>query len=177
MDEANSGILKFATRVTESALYVLMLGITALVFVQVILRYVLRAPLMGIEELLLFPTVWLYMLGGVNASSQRTQIVCRVLEIFFKTRRPIAVIRLAGSVISVIVAAWLTYWAYDYLLYALRVPRVSATLYIPLIYAESAVFICMVLITFYTGLEARYYGVLMGRPEEELKKVIQTEKD
>ena len=103
MDEANSGILKFATRVTESALYVLMLGITALVFVQVILRYVLRAPLMGIEELLLFPTVWLYMLGGVNASSQRTQIVCRVLEIFFKTRRPIAVIRMAGSVISVIV--------------------------------------------------------------------------
>jgi len=177
MDETNSGVLKFATRVTESALYALMLAITVLVFVQVILRYVLRAPLMGIEEILLFPTVWLFMLGGVNASSQRTQIVCRVLEIFFKTRRPVAFIRLAGSVISVIVAAWLTYWAYDYFLYALRVPRVSATLYIPLIYAESAVFFCMILMTFYTGLEARYYGALVGKPEAELKKVIQTEKD
>jgi len=132
---------------------------------------------MGIEELLLFPTVWLYMLGGVNASAQRTQIVCRVLEIFFKTRRPIAFIRMAGSVISVIVAAWLTYWAYDYLLYALRVPRVSATLYIPLIYAESAVFFCMVLITFYTALEANYYRDLLGKPEDVLKQVIHTEKD
>lgn len=177
MNEESSGVLRFATKITELALYALMLIITVLVFVQVILRYVLRAPLMGIEELLFFPTVWLYMLGGVNASAQGTQIVCRVMEVFFKSRKSILFVRTAGSVISVVVAAWLTYWGYDYLRYALRVTRVSATLYIPLIYAECAVFVGLVLMTFYTGLEAKHYWGLFNKSEDELKAVITTEKD
>lgn len=44
---------------------------TLLVFIQVLLRYVFKAPLMGIEELLLFPSIWLYMVGGANASFKK----------------------------------------------------------------------------------------------------------
>ena len=36
-----------------------LLSVAVLMFVQVILRYVLKMPLMGIEELCYFPTVWL----------------------------------------------------------------------------------------------------------------------
>ena len=61
---------------------VLMLAVTFLVFIQVILRYVLHHPLMGIEEMLLFPTIWLYFLGGAIASRERNHIECRVVTMY-----------------------------------------------------------------------------------------------
>ena len=66
-----------------------LLSVAVLMFVQVILRYVLKMPLMGIEELCYFPTVWLYLFAAVKASSERGQLVARVLEIFCKRQRSI----------------------------------------------------------------------------------------
>ena len=63
-----------------------LLSVAVLMFVQVILRYVLKMPLMGIEELCYFPTVWLYLFAAVKASSERGQLVARVLEIFCNAR-------------------------------------------------------------------------------------------
>ena len=57
-----------------------LLSVAVLMFVQVILRYVLKMPLMGIEELCYFPTVWLYLFAAVKASSERGQLVARVLR-------------------------------------------------------------------------------------------------
>ena len=54
-----------------------LLSVAVLMFVQVILRYVLKMPLMGIEELCYFPTVWLYLFAAVKASSERGQLVAR----------------------------------------------------------------------------------------------------
>ena len=58
----------------------------SLIVYQVILRYVFKAPLMGIEELLIFPTIWLYMLGGANASQQRNHIECGILTLYMNGR-------------------------------------------------------------------------------------------
>jgi len=54
-------------------------------FVQVITRYVLQVPVMGLEETMLYPTLWLYILGAVNASRENTHIRANVLEIFLTT--------------------------------------------------------------------------------------------
>ncbi|WP_315982011.1 TRAP transporter small permease subunit [Aliamphritea spongicola] len=66
----------------------LLTGLICLVaigqFVQVITRYVLEIPVMGLEESLLYPTLWLYVLGAVNASRENTHIRANVLEIFLK---------------------------------------------------------------------------------------------
>ncbi|WP_372830749.1 TRAP transporter small permease subunit, partial [Pontibacterium sp.] len=65
---------------------ILLTGLICLVaigqFVQVITRYVLEIPVMGLEESLLYPTMWLYLLGAVNASRENTHIRANVLEIF-----------------------------------------------------------------------------------------------
>ncbi|MFR5011834.1 MAG: hypothetical protein ACLTDI_13210 [Acutalibacteraceae bacterium] len=36
---------------------------------------------MGIEELMLFPIIWLYMLGGANASYEKSHIECGILTL------------------------------------------------------------------------------------------------
>lgn len=149
-DELGGGFAASVERGQRFVLFVLILAVAVLVFVQVLLRYVFRAPLMGIEEILLFPTIWLYFIGGINASAEETQIVARVLEVFVKNQRTVRLIRLVASIISVVVLAWLTYWAYDYFAYSQMMGKTSPTLYIPLIYADFASVVGFALMGVYT---------------------------
>jgi TRAP-type C4-dicarboxylate transport system permease small subunit len=128
-----------------------LISIVALMeFYQVLMRYVFEIPVMGLEEVLVYPTLWLYFLGSVNASREDTQIKANVLDVFLKTERSRLIVRVAADGMSLVVALWLTYWAWDYLRYALRVWKGSPTLYIPTFYAECAFFIGLVLMSGYT---------------------------
>ncbi len=132
----------------------LLTGLICLVaigqFVQVITRYVLEIPVMGLEESLLYPTLWLYVLGAVNASRENTHIRANVLEIFLKTPRQFTILAILGEVISLIVGCWLTYWAWDFTKYSLRVWKESPTLYIPTFYVDIALLAGLVLMMLYT---------------------------
>ena len=118
-------------------------------FYQVVMRYILELPVMGLVELLVYPTLWLYFLGSVNASREDTQIKANVLDVFLKTDRARLKVRVVADFMSVIISGWLTYWAWDYFKYALRVWKESPTLYIPTFYAECAVLIGLMFMTFF----------------------------
>lgn len=120
-------------------------------FVQVITRYVLQVPVMGLEETMAYPTVWLYILGSVNASRENTHIRANVLEIFIKSDRGHTILAIIGEIISLIVGLWLLSWAWDYTRYAWRVWRESPTLYIPTFYADIALVTGMALMMIYTA--------------------------
>lgn len=119
--------------------------------VQVITRYVFQIPVMGLEETMAYPALWLYILGAVNASRENSHIRANVLEIFLKTPRAHTVLAIVGEVASLVVGLWLTSWAWDYTRYAWRTWRESPTLYIPTFYADVALFAGMVLMMVYTA--------------------------
>ncbi|MCQ1529208.1 TRAP transporter small permease [Lutispora saccharofermentans] len=121
----------------------------SLVVYQVILRYVFKAPLMGIEELLIFPTIWLYMIGGANASQQRNHIECGILTLYMKREGTIKLFNACKSLFSMIVSLWLTYWAYWFFIYSYSKWKLSDILYIPMFYGESALFIGLVFMSIY----------------------------
>ncbi len=132
-------------------LTILISSVALIEFYQVIMRYIFEVPVMGLDEILVYPTLWLYFLGSVNASREDTQIKANVLEIFLKTDRSKQVVRIIADAMALIVSLWLTWWAWDYLKYALRVKKESPTLYIPTIYAECAFFVGLVLMSGFTA--------------------------
>ena len=136
-------------RFFKYSLMILISTVAVMEFYQVVMRYILELPVMGLEELLVYPTLWLYFLGSVNASREDTQIKANVLDVFLKTEKAKTIVRVIADLLSVIVASWLTYWAWDYFRYALRVWKESPTLYIPTFYAECAMFLGLVLMTLY----------------------------
>lgn len=119
-------------------------------FIQVLTRYVFEMPVMGLEEVALIPTIWLYVLGAVNASREDTQIRANVLEIFLSTDKARLILHIISEVISIAISGWLTWWAWKYFSYALRVSKETPTLYIPTFVYESALFIGLVLMTAFT---------------------------
>ncbi|RDC71256.1 TRAP transporter small permease [Rhodovulum sp. 12E13] len=129
-----------------------LIGIVALgQFVQVVTRYVLQVPVMGLEETMLYPTLWLYMLGAVNASRENTHIRANVLEIFLKTDRQHTILAIVGEIISLIVGLWLLSWAWDFTQYSWRVWKESPTLYIPTFFSNVALVIGLGLMMLYTA--------------------------
>lgn len=132
-------------------LLTLLIGVVALgQFVQVITRYVLQIPVMGLEETMLYPTVWLYMLGAVNASRENSHIRANVLEIWLTTKRQHTILAIVGELISLIVGLWLLSWAWDFTKYSWRVWKESPTLYIPTFYSDIALFVGLTLMMVYT---------------------------
>ena len=120
-------------------------------FVQVITRYVLQIPVMGLEETMMYPTLWLYIFGAVNASRENTHIRANVLEIWLKTDRQHTILAIIGEVISLIVGLWLLSWAWDFTRYAWRVWKESPTLYIPTFYSDVALLVGLTLMMIYTA--------------------------
>lgn len=137
---------KFAKYVLTALILVVALG----QFAQVITRYVLQVPVMGLEETMMYPALWLYILGAVNASRENTHIRANVLEIVLKTERQHTILAILGEVISLAVGLWLLAWAWDFTRYAWRVWRESPTLYIPIFYADVALVLGLVLMMAYT---------------------------
>jgi len=134
--------------------YILTLLISLLAmgqFVQIITRYILEVPVMGLEEALIYPTLWLYMLGAVNASRENTQIRANVLDLFLKSQLSHRVLAAISDLISLVVGCWLFYWIWDFAKYILRVQKESPTLYWPTVYADFALVIGMGLVLFYTA--------------------------
>lgn len=135
----------------------LLLATVSIVVIQVFLRYVLKAPLMGIEEVLLFPAIWLYMLGGANASWERTHIECGILTLYIKRPFTMKIFRIVKSLFSIGIGFWLLYWAYWYFAYGMRVQKTSAILHIPMVIGQSAIFIGLSLMVFYAIIELLDY--------------------
>jgi len=150
--------------IQKMLIFLILIGIALLEVVQVILRYVLHAPLMGIEELLLFPTVWLYFLGSATASCEHSQLKAPIVSVFVKSSKTVKIFEVISSIISFLINCWLIYWAYQHLQYSIQANRLSGILYIPLIYASSAVFIGLLLMGIYIFFEiVDYTNELLGK--------------
>ncbi|EAR61360.1 TRAP transporter small permease [Neptuniibacter caesariensis] len=120
-------------------------------FVQVITRYVFETPVMGLEEVAVIPTLWLYILGAINASREDTQIRANVLDIFLDTERARHILLIISETLSIAISIWLTIWAWDYLNYAWRVWKETPTLYLPTFIYDSALFTGLLFMTLFTG--------------------------
>lgn len=134
---------------------------TTMECVQVILRYILEMPLMWLDETIIFPAIWMYMLGCANASREDTQIVAKILPVFFPAPRPVALFDFCARVFSLVISTWLTWYAVEYFFYSLETNRTTIYLFMPMYIGETAIAIGMLLITGYCLLHlSRSFGRL-----------------
>jgi len=155
-------ILRTAYRVIISVqrfvCYTCAIALPLIITYQVILRYVLKAPLMGIEELMTFFIIWLYILGGSVASEQRCHIECGILTLYIKKEKTMKIFKCFKALFSLIVCTWLARWAFWYFMYSFKLWKTSDILNIPMFFGESAMFIGLAFMLFFALLELIDYG-------------------
>lgn len=144
---------------------------------EVFARYVLKSSLMGIEELMLFPIIWLYMLGGANASYEKSHIECGILTLYVKKERSKRIFEAVKRTLCVIILAWLCYWGFFFCSYSFKTWKLADITFAPLFFANAALTVGFVLMLIYAVRDViAAYGSLIkdlkdkGKSEERGEK-------
>lgn len=128
----------------------LLLLATTMECAQVLLRHIFHMPVIWLGETILFPAIWMYMLGCANASREDTQIVAKILPVLFPSPRSVAVFDFCSRCFSVLISSWLTWYAGEYFFYSIAVNRKTGSLFLPFCIGESAIAFSMLLVTGYS---------------------------
>ncbi|BBB28596.1 TRAP transporter small permease [Neptunomonas japonica] len=107
------------------------LGLSFLMFGQIIMRYVIESPFAGIEEAAVLLGVWIYFLGMGYATRVREHIHGGIVSLIITDPYKINMIRFAGSIISMTAACIFGYFAFKYALFVIDKGRMSINLQWP----------------------------------------------
>ncbi|MGD9566798.1 MAG: TRAP transporter small permease [Sedimentibacter sp.] len=134
--------------------------ITAAIIVFLLLLSVLQVflrtfdfPQMGIEELMQFPVIWMYMLGGACASYTKTHIDCGILDSFTKNEKVLEIMAIIKTILSFGVCVIIIGWTNSFLKYCFKTNKISVVLGIPWTYANIAIMAGLILMAFFIIVE------------------------
>ena len=97
-------------------------------------------PLFGIEELLTFPTIWIYFLGGACASFTDSHIECGLVGAVAKNPKAIAVAKSVANICATGLSIYVLKWA----------SKISAVLKIPMPIGECVILAGLALMALFT---------------------------
>lgn len=122
----------FLGRGFEWVLAALIAGFSALLFLQVVVRYVIDLGLFGLYDATALMAVWMYFLGAGYAAKSGEHISATLVEAAFPANaRATLVAGVIAFTISAIVMAVFAWWSAEYALWAYERGTVSDDLKIP----------------------------------------------
>lgn len=128
-------------------------AVTLLVCLQVFTRYVMGISVLGIEELACFAAVWMYFIGSAHGAWERGHISASLVDMLARGKLN-GGIKAFSSTLTVVIAAWMTVWAWDYFAFSLRRGSISRDTGIMLAWVHVIMPICLSLMTLYWTVEA-----------------------
>ena len=123
--------------------------ITLLVFSAVLMRYIFHYPGMEVEELATLVAFWLYFTGAIHGSYERTHIKTELMHLFVKKPRAYALVKSLASLITLALACVMSYWGYSLFLWGIEKRGRTPVLLLPLVYAQSSIFVGAVFMSLY----------------------------
>lgn len=133
---------------------VLLMVITALVaivlFTGVIMRYVFKSDVYGIEEITCILALWMYFLGSSYGSYEESHIRADMIQTFSKNKRVVDFSLCCADLISVIVTAYFSVVGVNYFIWNVNAGVKSAYWHFPLLLSQSAITIGMLLMLLYS---------------------------
>ena len=95
----------------QTAIFISGLIILLAMVATVLLRYVFKLNLFGMDEIILCFVFWFYFFGGINASREDSQIRADVVNALVKNDRVKWALRLVTRSIEIIATAFLSFMA------------------------------------------------------------------
>lgn len=125
----------------------------AAVFSEIIARYILKSPFVGIEELAAYCAFWLYFIGGSYGAYERSHISADISSVVLKDRIKYARFHTCVSLLTTLIAAYAVPWAYEYFMWGWEMNEQSRATFggssYPVVYFQAAIPVGLALMTFY----------------------------
>lgn len=127
--------------------FVLMLCSSIIVIAivsSVIMRYVIKSDLYGIEEIITLNAMWLYFIGGLYGTYEGSHIEADVLSPLIKSKKTARTMNVILAAISVLCSAVLAQWGIKYMHWGFKLGAKTISLHIPMIASQLPISICFV---------------------------------
>jgi len=140
------------------------------IMIEVIMRYVFKFSIIGVEELAAYFAFWLYFIGASYGSYERSHIKAELTHLIFKNPRHYAWSRAVTSIISFCLALYVIPWAYNYVEWGfVRNEQSRSTLFgstYSVVFFQASILVGLVLMCFYFLVEAIQWlqPLLQGTP-------------
>ena len=115
----------------------------------IFMRSMLNTPMFGLEELILFSVMWLYMLGAVLASQERSHLSADFVSVMCKSPRIRAASQWLATAISLAMALFFVSWSYDLLAWGLKKQQSTPVFQLPMYLSQGSLFVASLLFVFY----------------------------
>ncbi|MDR3165395.1 MAG: TRAP transporter small permease [Synergistaceae bacterium] len=118
--------------------------------VVVLARRLFHVNILGYGELLVAAAFWMYFIGSAYAGWEESHIKADMMSLFVKSERVKLKIGIAAKTVEVLVSIPIIYLAYEMLVFDVETKQSTIDLDIPMVFIQSAMLICFVLMTFYS---------------------------
>lgn len=147
---AETRIWKWLERL-QSVLLMLITAMVAIVlFTGVIMRYVFKSDVYGIEEITCILALWMYFLGSSYGSYEESHIRADMVQTFVKNKRVVDFSLCFADLVSVVVTAYFSVVGINYFIWNVNAGVKSAYWHFPLLLSQSAITVGMLLMLLYS---------------------------
>ena len=137
----------------RAVMFTTMIALGLLMAAQVFMRYAISSPFLGIEELAPLLALWSYFLGMAYCSRDRDHIEGGVMTLVVKNPRTLLLIRLFGSVVSLIALLVFLWFVWGFAAFNYSIGRASPYTGLSKTIWDMSMVIGFVLMSFYGALQ------------------------
>ncbi len=127
------------------------------IMAEVVMRYIFKTSIVGIEELAAYVAFWLYFIGSSYGTYERSHIKAELTHMFIKNPRHYAISRAVTSFISVALSCYAVILAYRYSEWGIRRMEHSSATFLgstyPVVYFQFSLLVGFALMCFYFFVE------------------------
>ncbi len=133
--------------IEDNARIITIVGMTAIIFVQVVARVVFKWSSPAMEEAARFIMIWSIFIGAV-VSAREDSHIC--MGSFVKTAKGEALFNVISKLVTFLFLCVFVKWSFDYARYSLQKEMNSIVLDVPMIVVHSCFLVTGTLMTFHT---------------------------
>lgn len=145
LDKADRAHIK----IQKTLLAILSMVVSVLMVVEVVMRFIFQSPVFGLEEITLICMMWLYMIGAVMASHERSHLTAEMVDLVIKNKRGLAIMKALATLITLAIAGFITVWSYNLFAWGLEKQQGTPVFRIPWVVSQSSLFFASIMFVVY----------------------------
>ena len=142
-------IWKFLVSIQQWLMIISSLFVVLIMCVVVVLRYVFRSDLYGIEEIVIVAAFWLYFMGSSYGLYDRSHVKADIIPQMLSNKNQ-ALLRVIISLVVSFLCILFTYWATDMISHGLEFMPRTTGLRIPIVISQFSIFLGYLIMSIYS---------------------------
>ena len=175
MKKAFNGFMKVLAAVEDTIVSICSIAMVFLVFLTVVLRYIFKTQIVGMEELIMLVAVAVYFIGAALGSREESEINADLISLFIKKPKGTAILRAYQRGANAVLMAICAVFTFQQVQVVVDAGSRTTGMKLPMWAHYTLIFIGVTLVSFYSFYNLAKYIVQIVKLSKGEKEEAKTE--